>query len=84
MKLHKTLQAFDADALADKALEADIREELHAHMEFSIAAGVERGLSAAEAERAAIEQFGDFEQTINACKRAKRGALTMKPMRRSE
>ncbi len=78
MTFHDALAAFDADDPSSQALEQDIRDELLAHLAMSTEQGIAQGLSPEQAKRQAIEQFGNFEQTISACKRQKLGAFTMK------
>jgi putative ABC transport system permease protein len=53
-----------------RAMEADLDEELRAHLEHEVEKHLGAGLSAEEAERQARIDFGNFEQVKDACRRS--------------
>ncbi len=77
MEAPNTLPLATSSNAPARALEADIREELHAHLELATDQGIEDGLSPEEARAQALERFGDLEQTIADCARQKTGNALM-------
>src|ERR1700751_6184575 len=51
-----------------RRLEDDLDEELRSHLEMAIELNVRRGMSAAEASREALRNFGGVEQTKEMCR----------------
>jgi hypothetical protein len=54
-------------------VEAEIREELEAHVQLCVEALLAQGRTPEEAQREARARFGDFEQTLRACRRVRLG-----------
>lgn len=49
--------------LRRQKLDEDLEEELRSHIEFAVEENVKRGMSAQEARRAALKEFGGMTQT---------------------
>ena len=62
---------------AQRVIEADIREELEAHLGLATASGVDEGMTPQEARARALARFGNLEQTVRDCSRQKLGGWLM-------
>src|SRR5262245_58141718 len=51
--------------------EAEMQEELRAHLEMAVEENLRRGLTPEEARRAAYQRLGGLEQTREACREAR-------------
>ena len=63
MELMRVLWSRCAAIFSRKELDADLDEELRAHIEFAVEENVKRGMNAQEARRAALKEFGGMTQT---------------------
>jgi len=68
-----SLRAGWSPSLAEQAVEADVREELEAHLALAVEDGLREGLDEETARARAFERFGDFEGTVRGCTRLKTG-----------
>ena len=62
MALFRILMSRCAALFRRRALDEDLEDELHSHLDFAITENIERGMSATEARQAALREFGGVTQ----------------------
>ena len=62
MALFRILMSRCAALFRRRALDEDLEDELHSHLDFAITENIERGMSETEARQAALREFGGVAQ----------------------